>query len=337
MAFTAKISAVSYHLPAEELTNDQLSKAFPEWSVEKIMSKVGIASRRIAGKDEFASDLAYKAAQKLFEENNISPEKIDYLILCTQSPDYFLPTTACLVHKLLGLPSHAGAIDVNQGCSGFVYGMGLAKGVIAAGDATTVLLITAETYSKFLHPLDKGNRSIFGDAAAAALISVEADGAAIGSMSLGTDGGGAANLIVKNGAMRSVRSNDNELHTDEDGNPFNDNYLFMNGSEVFNFTLESVPALVKQVLEKNKLSQEDIDLFIFHQANRFMLDYLRKKIKIPSEKFFMWMESCGNTVSSTIPIALYNAQKEGRIKKGDKVLLAGFGVGYSWGGTILHF
>lgn len=337
MALTAKISAVSYYLPSEELTNDQLSKAFPEWSVEKIMSKVGIASRRIAGKDEFASDLAYKAAQKLFEENNVSPEKIDYLILCTQSPDYFLPTTACLVHKLLGLSSHAGAIDVNQGCSGFVYGMGLAKGVIAAGDATNVLLITAETYSKFLHPLDKGNRSIFGDAAAAALISAEANGAAIGSVSLGTDGGGAANLIVKNGAMRSVRSNDDELHTDEDGNPFNDNYLFMNGSEVFNFTLESVPALIKQVLEKNKLSQDDIDLFIFHQANKFMLDYLRKKIKIPSEKFFIWMESCGNTVSSTIPIALHNAQKENRIKKGDKVLLAGFGVGYSWGGTILHF
>ncbi|MBX3256046.1 MAG: ketoacyl-ACP synthase III [Chitinophagaceae bacterium] len=333
----ATISAVAYYLPNRELTNEQLSIEFPEWSVEKIMAKVGIASRRIAAPDEFVSDLAVKASQKLFEEHNISAADIDYLVVCTQSPDYFLPATSCIVHHRLGLPANAGAIDVNQGCSGFVYGLGLAKGIITSGDACNILLITADTYSRFLHPLDKGNRSIFGDAAAATLVSSKGAGAIIGKMIWGTDGRGAHNLIVKNGAMRSPRSGDTHLYTDEDGNAYNDNYLFMNGSEVFNFTLEAVPALISRILEKNNLKQEEIDLFVFHQANRFILDYLRKKTKIPADKFFIWMETCGNTVSSTIPIALYQAQKSNSIKKGDKVLVAGFGVGYSWGGTVLYF
>jgi 3-oxoacyl-[acyl-carrier-protein] synthase-3 len=333
----AYISAISYYLPSASLTNEQLSKAFPEWSVDKIMQKVGISSRRIVADDEFTSDLAVSAAQRLFQEYNLRGGDVDYLIICTQSPDYFLPTTACLVHERLELPSTAGAIDINQGCSGFVYGISLAKGLIASGDVSNVLLITAETYSRFLHPDDKGNRSIFGDAAAAIWISTNPGGGAVGKITLGTDGRGAKNLIVKNGAIRYSRTADQSLQPDKDGNFFNDNYLYMNGTEIFNFTLESVPALVKQILQKNQLQQEDIDLFIFHQANRFMLEYLRKKIKIPQEKFFIAMEHCGNTVSSSIPIAMNHAFTEKKIKKGSRVLLAGFGVGYSWGGTVLQF
>lgn len=333
----AYISAISYYLPATSLTNEQLSKAFPEWSVDKIMQKVGISSRRIAAADEFTSDLAVAAAQRLFKEHNLRGADVDYLIICTQSPDYFLPTTACLVHERLELSSTAGAIDVNQGCSGFIYGISLAKGLIASGDVGNVLLITAEAYSRFLHPDDKGNRSIFGDAAAAIWISANQEGAGIGKITLGTDGRGAKNLIVKNGAIRYSKTADQSLQSDKDGNLFNDNYLYMNGTEIFNFTLESVPSLVKQILQKNRLQQEDIDLFIFHQANRFMLEYLRKKIKIPEEKFFLAMEHCGNTVSSTIPIAMKHAFTEKKIKKESKVLIAGFGVGYSWGGTVLQF
>ncbi|MCO5240627.1 MAG: ketoacyl-ACP synthase III [Chitinophagaceae bacterium] len=333
----ACLAAIAYHLPSAELTNEQLSDTFPEWSVDKIMSKVGISSRRVVAADEFTSDLAVAAAQQLFEESKINPGEVEYLILCTQSPDYFLPTTACLVHERLQLPSTAGAIDVNQGCSGFVYGIGLAKGLIASGDVRNVLLITAETYSRFLHPKDKGNRSIFGDAAAAVLIKADQEGGKVGKVILGTNGKGAKNLIVKNGATRFSKTADESLHEDDEGNLYNDNFLFMNGSEIFNFTLESVPVLVKDILEKNELKQEDIDLFIFHQANKFMLDYLRKKIKIPSERFYIFMEYCGNTVSSTIPIALKHALSEGKIKIGSKVLIAGFGVGYSWGGTVLQF
>ena len=333
----AYISGISYYLPAASLTNEQLSKAFPEWSVDKIMQKVGISTRRIVAEDEFTSDLAVSASQNLFKEHNLQTSEVDYLILCTQSPDYFLPTTACLVHERLQLPSTAGAIDINQGCSGFVYGISLAKGLIGSGDISNVLLVTAETYSRFLHPDDKGNRSIFGDAAAAIWVSASPGGAAIGKIVLGTDGKGAKNLIVKNGAIRYAKTADQSLQSDKDGNLFNDNYLYMNGSEIFNFTLESVPALVRQILQKNQLQQEDIDLFIFHQANRFMLEYLRKKIKIPQEKFFIAMEHCGNTVSSTIPIAMKQALLEGKIKIGSKVLVAGFGVGYSWGGAVLRF
>lgn len=333
----AYISAIAYHLPSTELTNEQLSEAFPEWSVDKIMNKVGISARRVVAENEFSSDLAVAAARQLFIEDNLDPAGIDYLILCTQSPDYFLPTTACLVHERLQLSSTAGAIDINQGCSGFVYGIGLAKGLIASGDVDNVLLITAETYSRFLHPEDKGNRSIFGDAAAAVFISAHPAGGKIGKVILGTDGKGAKNLIVKNGAMRFPKTPDRSMQVDKEGNLFNDNCLYMNGSEIFNFTLESVPVLVKGILEKNRLQQADIDLFIFHQANKFMLDYLRKKIKISSERFFISMEHCGNTVSSTIPIAMKHALSEGKIKTGSKVLIAGFGVGYSWGGTILHF
>ncbi len=334
---SAHIAAIAYYLPSGELTNEQLSHIFPEWSVDKIMNKVGISARRVVAEGEFTSDLAVAAAQNLFKENNLDPADIDYLILCTQSPDYFLPTTACLVHERLQLLSTAGAIDINQGCSGFVYGIGLAKGLIAAGDVSNVLLITAETYSRFLHPEDKGNRSIFGDAAAAILISDNPAGGKVGKVVPGTDGKGAQNLMVKNGAMRFPKTSDQSMQEDKEGTLFNDNYLYMNGSEIFNFTLESVPALVRNVLKRNQLQQEDIDLFIFHQANRFMLEYLRKKIKISPERFYIHMEHCGNTVSSTIPIAMKHALLEEKIKTGSKVLVAGFGVGYSWGGTILHF
>lgn len=333
----AHIASIAYYLPHKSVTNHQLSVAFPEWSVDKIMNKVGIAERRVVEDNEFTSDLAVAAARQLFQENQLNPDDIDFLILCTQSPDYFLPTTACLVHERLSLPTKAGAVDINQGCSGFVYGISLAKGLITSGDATNVLLITAETYSRFLHPGDKGNRSIFGDAAAATLVTALPGGGKINKIVVGTDGRGAKNLIVKNGAMRFPKTADQSLREDQDGNLFNDNCLYMNGTEIFNFTLESVPALVNDILERNQLRQEDIDLFVFHQANRFMLEYLRKKIKISPERFVIHMENCGNTVSSTIPIAMKHALTEGRIKAGDRVLVAGFGVGYSWGGTVLQF
>lgn len=332
------IQAISYYLPEYRLTNELLNLEFPEWSVEKIAAKIGINTRRIAAADEFVSDMAVSAATGLFSEHGVSPTTIDYLIICTQSPDYFLPTTACLVHERLGMSNTAGAIDINQGCSGFIYGLSLAKGLIAADDAKNVLLITAETYSKFIHPKDKSNRTIFGDAAAATLVTSDViKGSQIGRFALGTDGKGAENLIVKKGAARGKNTIEHDFVTDPAGNGMNENYLYMNGSEIFNFTIEAVPALVENVLKKNHLNAEHIDLYIFHQANQFMLNYLRKKINIPYEKFYIFMEDCGNTVSSTIPIALKQALQEGKIKTGDKVLIAGFGVGYSWGGTILQY
>lgn len=329
------IKAISYYLPETELSNEQLIEQFPDWSVEKVASKVGIHSRHIAGKQELSSDMAIEASNRLFAEHNIDRSTIDFIILCTQSPDYFLPTTACILQHKLGLPTTAGAFDFNLGCSGYIYGLAIAKGFISAGIAKNILLITSETYSKFLHAKDRGNKTIFGDAAAATLIAAEGY-AEIGDFVLGTDGEGAHNLIVENGGLRKPEDDQEEIEKVEEGK-FPGQYLYMNGPEIFNFTIESVPSLINETLTKHGLSMDDIDVFVFHQANKYMLEYLRKKIKIPVEKFYLYLEYCGNTVSSTIPIAIYEAMKEGKIKKGDKVLLAGFGVGYSWGATILQY
>jgi 3-oxoacyl-[acyl-carrier-protein] synthase III len=334
MAF---IKAISYYLPLDILSNEKINQSFPEWGIDKISSKTGIKDRHIAAPEEFSSDMAIKAANKLFAENNIDKSCIDFLLLCTQSPDYFLPTTACIVQDRLGLATTTGALDFNLGCSGFVYGLGLAKGLISGGMAKNVLLITAETYSKFIHPNDKSNLTIFGDAAAATLVSTDEGFCCIGNFEFGTDGQGANNLIVKKGGMRYPSSDAGTDVVDEYGNVQNDNNLFMNGSEIFNFTIESVPKLIKQVLQKNGLEADSIDLYIFHQANKYMLNHLRKKIGISEDKFFIFLEGCGNTVSSTIPIALFEAMKQNRTPQGTIALLAGFGVGYSWAGCTLHF
>lgn len=328
----AYIKAISYYLPDTVLSNEELIKAFPEWTVDKIANKVGIKERHVASKEEAVSDLAVNAALRLFEETGIERNDIDFVLLCTQSPDYFLPSTACIVQERLGLSTHTGALDFNLGCSGYIYGLSLAKGLIAGGIAKNVLLLTAEMYTKHLHPRDKGNRTIFGDAATASVISTEGY-AQIGNFSLGTDGKGAENLIVKTGALKH-KDKVNDLQFDENGNPLSSDYLYMNGTEIFNFTLDAVPPLVCETLQKNNLEMTNIDLFVFHQANKYMINFLRKKLKIEEDKFYVYLETVGNTVSSTIPIALCEAKKEERLI--GKILLAGFGVGYSWGGVILN-
>ena len=328
----AYIKALTYALPKKALTNEQLVEEFPEWSVDKIANKVGIHTRHIADENETAADLAVRAAEKLFAtETHIDKNKIDFVLFCTQSPDYFLPTSACLIQDKLGLPTTCGALDFNLGCSGYIYGLSLAKGLIMGGIAKNVLFLTGETYTKHLHPKDKGNRTIFGDAGSATLISTEGF-AEIGNFSLGTDGKGAENLIVKTGAFRHKNSL-NDLNFDEKVNPIASDYLFMNGSEIFNFTIDIVPTLVEDILDKNELLKEDIDGYVFHQANAFMLNFLRKKLKVKEEKFHYYMSEVGNTVSSTIPIVLCEKLRENKLK--GNLLLAGFGVGYSWGGCVL--
>lgn len=331
----AYIKGISYYLPERVVTNEELLQEFPEWSVNKVAAKVGVYSRHLAAADETAGDMAEKAARKLFEEYNIDPKTIDFVMLCTQSPDYFLPSTACILQNRLGIPTTAGAFDYNLGCSGCVYGMVMAKGLVESGMAKNVLVLTAETYQKYLHPSDKSNRSIFGDGAAACLISTEGI-AKIGNFSLGTDGSGAEHLIVKTGAARCKLSTGNVVE-DEDGHQCFDDYLYMNGSAIFNFTLEAVPAMMKDVLEKNQIERDEVDYFVFHQANKFMLNTIRKVCVLPKDKFYVNLEETGNTVSSTVLIALKDCLDKGIIQTGMKVMITGFGVGLSWGGTILKF
>ncbi|ROI02197.1 ketoacyl-ACP synthase III [Chryseobacterium sp. G0240] len=322
-----KISKIEYYLPEQVLTNKDLEREFPEWSSERIREKVGITQRHVSSENETVLDLAIQSTEKIFKEYDRNA--IDFVLFCTQSPDYFLPTTACILQDKLGLRKNIGAMDFNLGCSGFIYGLAFAKGLIAAGIAQSILLVTSETYTKHIHPKDKGNRCIFGDASASVIIEKD-ENAGDYRFCLGTDGSGAENLIVKKGAFRT----DSELNPNHEFNPEN---LYMNGPEIFNFTIENIPGLVKYTMELNQLTMDDIDYFVFHQANSFMLNYLRRKIKIPAEKFYIDMEKTGNTVSATIPIALKNMMDKKLLKKGDKVLMAGFGVGYSWGATVLEF
>lgn len=334
-SMSAYIKAISYYLPEKVVTNEALLQEFPEWSVDKVAAKVGVNSRHLAATDETAGDMAEKAARKLFDEYDIDPQCVDFLLLCTQSPDYFLPSTSCVLQHRLGLRTNIGAFDYNLGCSGCVYGLAVAKGLIAGGIARNVLLLTSETYNKYLHPSDKSNRSIFGDGAAACLIST--DGIAeIGEFSMGTDGTGAENLIVRTGASR-CRLSTGQCTMDDEGHMSYDDFLYMNGGGIFNFTLEAVPALMNDVLAKNNVEKENVDYYVFHQANKFMLNTIRKVCVLPKERFYINLESTGNTVSSTVLIGLKECISSNLIKPGMNVMITGFGVGLSWAGTMLKF
>lgn len=331
----AFIKGIAYYLPEKVYTNEDLVRDFPEWSVDKVMKKVGVEQRHIAAEDETAGDMAEKAARNLFVEYGVNPSEIDFILLCTQSPDYFLPSTACILQDRLGISTSAGAFDYNLGCSGCIYGMAMAKGLIAAGIAQNVLLLTSETYNKYLHPEDKSNRSIFGDGAAACLISTDGF-AKIGDVVLGTDGSGVNNLIVKSGGARCKQATGNSIE-DNEGHIWRDDYLYMNGGAIFNFTLDAVPAMMKQLFDISGLSKDAIDYYVFHQANQFMLSTIRKVCGLPKDKFYMDMANVGNTVSSTILIGLKDCLNNSVIHSGMKVMCCGFGVGLSWGGTILEF
>lgn len=334
------IAAIASYLPRQILDNDALSKLYPDWSAEKIREKTGIEERHIAAIDETAGDMAFAAAQRLFALGKCQPSDIDFVLLCTQAPDYVLPTTACVLQHRLGIPSSAGALDFNLGCSGFVYGLSLAKGLIETGSARRVLLLTADTYSKYIHPLDKSVRTLFGDAAAATLVVANDDDASgsIGPFVFGTDGSGAGNLIVEAGAFRTPASPETaQEYSDTSGNVRSRGSLYMNGAEVMAFSLAEVPKAIDTLLERMGIGRDDIDLFVLHQANRFMLEALRKKLKLPREKMPMHIAGCGNTVSSTIPLTLESLEQSQRLVPGTRALLVGFGVGYSWAAAAVRF
>ena len=335
---TAKILDIAGYLPAGILTNLELEKLYPEWPAEKIYNKTGISERHIADKDQTAGDLAFEAAKVLFSKGRIKASQVDFIILCTQAADYILPTTACLLQDRLSIPRNAGAIDINLGCSGFVYGLSLAKGLVESGAARCVLLLTADTYSKYIHPSDKSVRTLFGDGAAAtAVIASDVQQESIGPFVFGTDGSGWGNLIVEAGGFRKPKDEYTAIEKiDSYGNVRTAENLYMDGSEVMAFSLREVPRAAELLLEKANVSKEDVDYFVLHQANKFMLEALRKKLKIPPEKLPILMADSGNTVSSTIPLALIKMQDNNKLHGGARLMLIGFGVGYSWAACFLN-
>jgi len=318
------ITKIEYYLPERILTNDMLATEFTNFTAAKIEKKVGIRQRHLAADDETALDLAVKACEKVL--NGYDRSKIDFLLLCTQSPDYFLPGSSSILQDRLGLPTSIGAFDYNLGCSGFIYGLAIAKGLMASGTASCILLVTSETYSHYLRPDDKGSRSIFGDAAAAVILERKSN-FEVGDFSLGTDGKGAANLIVENGGIRALCKQQGHLPP----------YLYMNGPEIFNFTIEAVPETVNKALARNRLTLAEINHFVFHQANQYMLEYLRDKMGIDEKRFHIELDDTGNTVSSSIPILLKKLMEKKTFHTRDKILLTGFGVGYSYGSVILSY
>jgi 3-oxoacyl-[acyl-carrier-protein] synthase-3 len=338
MTTFAKITDIAGYLPKNTLMNIDLGNLYSGWSAEKIYEKTGIHTRHIASKGETASDLAFQAALNLFSQGKVRASDIDFLIFCSQAPDYILPTTACILQNRLGIPTVAGALDINLGCSGYVYSLSLAKGLIESGAANNVLVLTADTYSKYINPLDKSVRTLFGDGACATIVaSTPRDKSFIGPFVFGTDGSGAKNLIIEGGGFRTPFSNiTSQEHEDESGNIRSANNLYMNGAEVMSFSLKEVPKAVEALLKKAQLTKESVDYFVLHQANRFMLEALRKKLKITEEKLPIYVKNLGNTVSSSIPFALLEMRKQGKFDNEKKMMLVGFGVGYSWAACILN-
>jgi 3-oxoacyl-[acyl-carrier-protein] synthase III len=320
------IGPIAIHLPEKIENIEKLAAMFDKWDIEEIFSKTGVRNRHIAEPDQCASDLGVAAAERLFKRYDIDRESIDFLLFCTQTPDYILPTTACVMQQRLGLPTSTGALDFNLGCSGFVYGLSLADGLIRSGSAKRVLLITAETYSKYIDPTDRSLRTIFGDGAAATLIE-SAKEPSLGNFIFGTDGRGANTLIVTEGGARpkehAIQPSKRKRWPSS---------LFMDGPELVKFSMEAVPVLIDGLLAKAKCTRDKIDIFLMHQATALMLDRLRNRLNLDEEKIPAALEHYGNTVSSTIPILINDLRANGRLKPGKQTLMIGFGVGLSWAG-----
>lgn len=329
------IRAISYYLPETTVTNEQFFERFPE-ARSTALEKVGVKERHIVGADETASDMAQKAAEKLFEEHGIDRSTIDMLVLCIIEQDHYSPSAGCVLHGKLGLSETCGAIDYNLGCSAYVYGLSVARGFLATG-SKNVLLITTSTLTHTFHPRDRSSHFIFGDGAAATLISAESE-KEIGPFLYGTDGMRHDRIIIPDGGARNPINEDSHTEvTDEYGNVTSRANLFMDGTAVFLFTMKTVPKLVQDTVAKAGITINDIDLFVFHQANVYINEMVGKKLGIPKEKMVHAMDRFGNTVQNTIPIALYEAEKRGQLKRGMRVLTAGFGAGLSWAATIIEY
>ncbi len=324
----AQLGPIAIHLPSRIETNEMLHAQFPRWDLPLIEEKTGIRQRHIAGPNETSSDLAVAAATKLFQEHSVDPASIDFVLLCTQTPDYPLPTTSCLIQDRLGLPTRCGAIDFNLGCSGYVYGLAMADGLIQSGVAKKILLLTAETYSKYIDDEDRSLRTIFGDAAAATLITAHDVPSAWG-FQFGSDGSGADMLIVGDGGSRNQADAIPPRHRKRWKSR-----LYMDGPSLINFTVEAVPRLVSEILDANNLRESEIRYFLMHQATWKMLDQLRSRMNLADERLPIELANVGNTVSCTLPILIDQMRIQGKLDPESVNMLVGFGVGLSWAGCL---
>ena len=329
----AHIAAVDYALPDRRVMNTELGELHPEWKMSRVVHLTGVESRHWAQTDETALDLGEAACRRLLVRTGLDPTNVDAILFCTQSPDYIMPPNACLLQHRLGVPDTVAALDFTLACSGFVYGLWLAKALIESGSARNVLLVTAETYSKWTRPDDRGTMTLFGDGAAAALIS--AGRAGLGAFQLATDGSGGACFMVPTGGAREPRSAAARSNVDGDGQAGGADHIVMDGNAVLEFIKREVPKLARTLLTQAELTLDDLDLVVFHQGSLVSLAYLYRVLGVPEHKRFTNIDHVGNTVSASIPIALREAELQGVLRPGMRVMLVGFGVGLSWGGCIV--
>lgn len=333
----AEIQAIAYALPDQVVTNEMLVDENPTWDMRRVVTRTGVESRHIARPDETAYDLARDACDRLLAEHPEARERIGAILFCTQSGDYLLPPDSTLLHGHLGLDDDVFALDFNLACSGFVYGLALAQSLIAGGIARDILLVTADTYSKYIHPRDRAARTLFGDGAAATWISVSESDRGLVDVQCATAGKDHQMFIVPAGGCRLPRSAETaEPRADLGGSVRSQDNIYMDGSGILAFVEARVPPQIREVLERNDLTIDDIDLVVMHQASKVTLDALNWSLGIPSEKAFTNIRDIGNTVSASIPIALKDATDQGCLQPGGLVLVSGFGVGMSWATGILR-
>ena len=333
-----KINHIEYYLPKNRIQNKDVFKLNPDWDLEFLTKKTGVLNRFYTDIDETALDIANKACEAFFEKNESVKSKIDGLIFCTQSNDYIMPPNSSLLHGMLNLSEQVLAFDFNLACSGYIYGLALANGLIKTKVATNILMINADTYSKYINDSDRSSKLLFGDAAAVTHLNRSDDGKGLIDIICSTSGINYRKFIIPAGGMRKPKSNETKLESkDKSGNIRNQEEIHMDGLGIFSFVNAKVPKQVLEILKRNQYEIENIDLFVFHQASKLALESLTKILKIEPDKVYINIDKIGNTVSASIPIALKDAQEEGKIKNGYKVLCSGFGVGLSWGTCILQF
>ncbi|MEX2103375.1 MAG: beta-ketoacyl-ACP synthase III [Gaiellaceae bacterium] len=318
------ITGLGAYVPEKVLTNDDLSRMV-ETSDEWITDRTGIKERRIAAAEEAASDLALPAARKALEQAGLDGAEVDLIIVATATPDMLFPATAAIVAEELGAKK-AAAYDLLAGCTGFVYGMAQAYGSVAGGLSKRALVIGSETLSRITNWNDRGTCILFGDGAGAAVLERVRDGGIVG-IELGADGSGGQDLCVPAGGSRMPVT---AANVGEDMQ-----FIQMHGQEIFRFATRVMVSSAEQVLEKSGVGVEDVDLYVPHQANKRIIDHAAKHIGLPPEKVFMNISKYGNTSSASIPICLAEAQEQGLIQVGTRVLMSAVGAGLTWGSIYM--
>lgn len=325
------ISEIAFALPDTVVTNQELKESYPGWDFDRLEERTGVYKRHIAGPHETALDLAETACHK------VDIDGVNGIIFCTETPDHPIPSNACLLHGRLGLPESVFALDINMGCSGFVYSIEVARSLIKSGSASKILLATGDTYSRFINPGDRSTRVLFGDGAAVSIIKETKEDLGIIDLKLGTSGKNYNRFLVPAGGARQPLSDATAIESkDENGNIRCAEDIAMDGFGVLSFFNSSIPDEVKILLQRNDLDINDVDLFVFHQSSRMGLDSIRRSLKIPKSKMINNMENIGNLVSASVPVALKIALDKGQAKPGNLAVLCGFGVGLSWATALVR-